>query len=702
MFGNRIFIAFIWLLFSFNLLYAQSLDMETITSYPFPSELTSAATGSRIALAINERGKRNIYVAEGPDFQLRKLTAYDQDNGDEITSVCLSFDGQRVVYVKGGDHGAYDESVPRNPSSLPLEPKVQIWSIPFAGGTPVLLADGDYPVLSPDGKTVVFAEQGQIWRAPVDGSQKAKRLFFAKGQNSSPKWSPDGSQLVFVSSRKDHALIGIYRDEQTPIRWIAPTFSRDASPRWSPDGKKLAFIRMRPSGGAPDSLTVDQPDPWAIWIADLSTGEAKERWKSPVNLRGSIPNTNGSFNLHWAAKDRIVFLSNLDGWPHLYSMPAEGGQPLLLTPGHFMAEHIGLSPDKCTLVFSANTGPDKDDIDRRHIVSVPVDKAKLKVLTPGSGLETFPVFTGDGQRLALVSATAVQPGIPAILNLSGDKKLDLIGRKLIPETLAKTPQVVPTRVEFKAADGGTVYGQLFEPKEGLSKKPAVLFIHGGPSRQMLLGWNYGDYYSNTYALNQYLVSRGFVVLSVNYRLGIGYGTEFHNPPAAGRYGASEYLDVKAAGEWLAAQPQVDAGRIGVYGGSYGGFLTALALGRDSRLFAAGVDVHGVHNFMGRVSVLSAEPAPDKDLAIRLAKESSPVSYVDSWTSPVLFIHGDDDGNVDFHETIDLLNRLGKKQVDIETLMVPDETHHWLKYEHQVMVDQAIADFLEKKLLKKII
>src|SRR5690606_38057667 len=148
----------------------------------------------------------------------------------------------------------------------------------------------------------------------------------------------------------------------------------------------------------------------------------------------------------------------------------------------------------------------------------------------------------------------------------------------------KADLVTPSRVEFKAADGNTVYGQLFEPKgNAKTKRPAVVFIHGGPQRQMLLGWHYGDYYANAYALNQYLVSKGFVVLSVNYRLGIGYAYDFHKPLFAGRYGASEYQDIKAAGEWLSALPQVDADRIGVYGGSYGGFLTALALGKDSDL-----------------------------------------------------------------------------------------------------------------------
>src|SRR5690606_24215730 len=130
----------------------------------------------------------------------------------------------------------------------------------------------------------------------------------------------------------------------------------------------------------------------------------------------------------------------------------------------------------------------------------------------------------------------------------------------------------------------------------------------------------------------------------------------------------------------------------------GGYLTALALGKDSELFAAGVDIHGVHNYIGRIPPVSAEPAPDAEKAIALAKESSPVSYVGTWRSPVLLIHGDDDGNVDFGQSVDLVRRLQQHGVPHETLVIPDETHHWMLYKNQVRVDQAVADFLEKHLL----
>jgi dipeptidyl aminopeptidase/acylaminoacyl peptidase len=369
-----------------------------------------------------------------------------------------------------------------------------------------------------------------------------------------------------------------------------------------------------------------------------------------------------------------------------------------------MAEHISLSHDKNWLLFSANAGSNKNDIDRRHIARVPVDRAQMEVLTPGEGLEWMPVLTGDESTVAYISATTQRPPLPATMKVS-DKKTSLLGQNLLPAQFPQSQLIIPKQVVFKAADGVTVHAQLFEPSGATGKKPAIIYVHGGPPRQMLLGWNYSDYYANSYAYNQYLASLGFAVLSVNYRLGIGYGYNFHQPQRGGATGASEYQDIKAAGLWLAAQPNIDAKKIGIYGGSYGGFLTALALGRDSKLFAAGVDIHGVHDFTiertrNQVSPDRFERAPDADLASKTAWASSPASHTKTWTSPVLIIHGDDDRNVRFSQSTDLVKRLEAKGVPIETLVIVDDTHHWMKHSNAEKVGQATADFFVKKLMNK--
>lgn len=676
-------------------------DYAAFKQYAFPSELCSSASGAKLAYAIDDAGKRNVYVAEAPAYIPRKLTSFDKDEGQEITSLSISDDGNWVVFVRGGEHsGNWETGLPVNASSDIAGTKVQIISVPFAGGTIKVLAEGDYPILSPDSKTVACIKSSQVYTMPIDGSGTAKQLFNAKGNISNLEWSPNGKQLVFVANRGDHSLIGIYHTDQTTIQWLAPSFSRDQSPRWSPDGKNIVFVRLPGSGGAPDSLLQRRHSSWQIFTANVETGKSQLLYTAPKTLRGSVPSTHGGTNLHWAANNKIIFLSYEDGWPHLYAVDASGGKPVLLTPGNYMAEHIQLSTDKNWLCFSANAGNDKLDIERRHIVRVAVDKPGIDIITPGNGIEFTPVITGDGTAIAYFSATTARPPVLAVTQLnSGSRKIDLVGAPHLNPAFPTAKMVVPKQVIFKSADGVEVHADLFEGA-GEGRKPSIVYIHGGPPRQMLLGWHYSDYYSNAYASNQYLASLGFNVLSVNYRLGIGYGYEFHRPAKGGAAGAAEYLDIKAAGEWLKKQSFTNPNKIGLYGGSYGGFLTAMGLAHDSKLFAAGVDIHGVHDWTINLADIQAatkyEKAPDYNLALKTAWESSPVAAMSTWKSPVLIIHGDDDRNVRINQSTDLIQRLNKLKIENETILIPDDTHHWLKYSNAIRVYQATADYFIRK------
>ncbi|HET6905812.1 MAG TPA: prolyl oligopeptidase family serine peptidase, partial [Rhodanobacteraceae bacterium] len=408
----------------------------------------------------------------------------------------------------------------------------------------------------------------------------------------------------------------------------------------------------------------------------------------------------GEANLHWAAGDRLVFLADLDGWPHLYSIAANGGDPLLLTPGEFMVEDVAISRDRRSLIYSANTGTTKDDDDRRHLFSVPVDAAQPRALTSGDGLQWAPVMAGD-QALAFVDAGVRQPPLVATMRHDGNDRR-LLQPNLVPNEFPAAQLVTPKAVSFTAADGTLVHGQLFRADNAGANQPGVIFVHGGPPRQMLLGWHYMDYYSNSYAVNQYLAARGFTVLSVNYRLGIGYGHAFHHPDHWGPTGASEYQDVLAGAKFLQRQDGVDAQRIGIWGGSYGGYLTALALARDSGIFKAGVDMHGVHDWSRFIDLWFGKPEAryeqgDRKEAIKVAWQSSPDADIASWKSPVLLIQGDDDRNVHFFQTVDLARRLQKQGVPYEELVLPNEIHGFLRHASWLEADQATVNFLDEKL-----
>jgi dipeptidyl aminopeptidase/acylaminoacyl peptidase len=700
------------------LLAQEGFTVDQILSLPTPDNLVASPVGSRIAWTFNERGARNIYMADGPDFQPRRLTSYMEDDGQELSNLSFSPDGGTIVYVRGGDHGSNRPGDAPNPSGNPIQPKMQVWSIPVAGGPARLLGEGDEPVVAPDGKRVAFVKDRRIWLAPIDGSKPAAAAFFARGASESPSWSPDGRTLAFVSNRGDHSFIGLFTPDQS-IRFLAPSTSRDSSPIWSPSGERIAFVRQPGAGGTPRAPLVQPRLPWAIVIADVNAPATDQRAVTTAITSGDKPvdpilQNPGGLRMWWGASDTLIFTSYRDGFPHLYSIaianPGKASKPLSITPGSFMVEHVTLTPDRRVAVYTANAGSDPSDFDRRHLFSVSVTAPTPRPLTSGTGIEWSPVITGDGRTVAYLSADARRPPITAVIPLEGGAPR-LIAMEHIPANFPTTQLVTPEPVSFTASDGVEAHGQLFLPIGGngiagrTARKPAIVYVHGGGPRQMLLGWHNRWEYANDYGANQYLASRGFVVLSVDYRLSVGYGQAFQFPEKAGPRGASEYLDILAAGRYLQKRLDVDPRRIGVWGASYGGYLTALALGRNSDVFAAGVDIHGVHDRLPAVNATQLAHAfvgdgiTEADLrqALKIQFESSPISAVGTWKSPVLLIHGDDDRTVDFRQTVDLGRRLRDKGVKVEELVLPDDVHDSLLWRNWTQTISAMAEFLERTL-----
>ena len=667
--------------------------MEQVGKFSFPSELTSSPVGEKIAWAMNEQGKRNVYFAEGPDFQPVKMTQFNEDDGQEISSLKFTADGNGLIFVRGGDHGGGNSSSTVNALNMPTLPKVEIWKVNLASMKPEVVVEGDDFTLGPQDQ-VLYIKGGQVWKASLSSKEKAEQLFQIKGNVNSLEFSPDGKKLAFTVNRGGHQLLGIYENQETPIHWIVPSFHRYSQPKWSPDGSQIAFIKTLGGSGAALSLLEPRHVPWEIWLANVQTGKGEMLWKAPETLRGSY--RYGFFS--FPNEKELVFESYHQGWQHLFALDLASKSLHSLTPGDYMVEQIKSTQSGSQLVFSANTGSEKEDLDRRHIGSIDLKTKKLTWETSGDGIEAYPVGLGGGDKIAFFSATPQRSHLVAIK--SGTQTM-LLQQAGIPADFPQSKLVTPKQVSFQAPDGTMVYGQLFEKEDGAAKKPGVVFIHGGPQRQMLLGWSYMDYYSNTYAYNQYLAELGFVVLSVNYRLGIGYGYEFHRPAYGYYQGAVEYQDIKAGGEFLAALSQVDAERIGVYGGSYGGYLTALALARDSDLFKVGVDIHGVHDLDGRYDLPEGyEVAPDYDKAKEIAWKSSPIADLATWKSPVLFIHSDDDRNVEVSQTTDLIRRFEELGMPYESVLIPGDTHHWMKWENMIEVGQLTADFLKKHLMEK--
>jgi dipeptidyl aminopeptidase/acylaminoacyl peptidase len=682
---------------------AGPFTLDQVLGYSFIPQIVAAPQGNRVAWVRYVRGVRNVWVAEAANnYKPREVTQYTRDDGQEITSLTFSPNGDHLVYVRGGDHDANWPAagdLAPDPSSSPEQQKVTIWAASLTGGQPIQVAEGDYPAVTNDGR-IAYIKEHHVWFTTLGSKNKPKLYFFDRGNAENPAWSPDGKRLAFVSDRDgDHSFIGVYTDQNSPILYLAPSTNRDDEFEWSKDGLKIAFVRQPGIGGKPEPLLKDVPHPFAIWVADATSGAGHRLWQSPDTLLGSWPDTMpGNVNLHWAAGDRLVFTAELDNWQHLYSIPAGGGDPMLLTAGDFMVEQVSESRDGHYLIYSANTGSDVADDDRRHIFRVAVDRAAPVALTSGSGLQWSPVAANDN-AVAFIQAGAKKPLSIGLIEDDGSIPRDLSG---VPADYPSAALVVPKRVTFTAPDGVTIHGQLFQTDDGKTK-PGIIFVHGGPPRQMLLGWHYMDYYSNAYAVNQYLATHGFTVLSVNYRLGIGYGHMFNHPDHAGFAGAAEYQDILAGARFLQDVPGVDSARIGIWGGSYGGYLTAMGLARNSDIFKAGVDFHGVHDWSADLNDwVGKAPARyetgDRDAATKSAYESSPIASMDTWKSPVLLIQGDDDRNVHFSQTIDLARRLDERHVYYEELVIPNEIHGFLTARGWSTGDAAGVAFLKKELL----
>ncbi len=637
---------------------------------PYHSGLVGAAQAPVFAWIENRAGVRNVWVAEARS-RARQRTGYAQDDGVEISGLALNRSGTRLVYGRGGDAEWPDTRLP-NAGQAAMAPEQTLYLAAVAGDrSPREIGNGHGAMFSPDGERIAFLGTNRIllWEG-----REARELARLPGNPRDLSWSPDGKRLLFQELRTGHSIIGVLDIAQGTLRYLGATLGDSSDPVFSPDGTAIAFIQFRepPAGLAHSTASF-----WSLRIADPATGAIRTVWTAPEGEGSQFYGTRGR-NLFWTTSGQLLFPWERTGWLHIYAVPPTGGVARNLTPEANEVENFRPTPDGRALVFTANPG----DLDSRGLWRASLSGGAAERLTPEDAFAFFPVF--GGEQLAATFTDARRPAhmvlVDSMVPLSPAPAIDAY------------PQ--PETVVFTAADGTKVHGQLFRAP-GPGPHPGIVFAHGGPRRQMLPAFQPMHYYHNTYIRNQEFAAQGYTVLSVNFRSGTNYGRAFREAPETGRSGASEYRDILAGGRWLAARPDIDADRIGIWGGSWGGYLAALGLARDSDLFAAGVDLHGVH---AMVRPVSDSYSPEEVRRVQqLQWDSSPMGAIETWRSPVLIVHGDDDRNVDYRQSLVLASALAARGVPFEEIAFPNERHAFSRHANWLTTLQATGDFFDRHL-----
>ncbi|MCP9223694.1 prolyl oligopeptidase family serine peptidase [Erythrobacter sp. LQ02-29] len=652
--------------------HAQSADLlAERLAIPFASGLVGAELAPVFAWVENTRGVRNVMVARAGEAP-RQVTDYREDDGIEIYGLALSPDGARLAFVRGGDSSFPDDGLPNTAQRVEAPNQTVFVADLSSVSPPSPIGQGHDPVFSPDGRKLLFTRAGSIMVRGGEGD--ARRIADLRGNAGDFSWSPDGSKVLFRESRSGHSVVGVIDVAQSTLRYLGATLGYSSDPVFSPDGGSVAFVQFR---DPPARFADSRKSFWSVRLADIETGAVRTAWSAPEGEGGQYYGTRGR-NLFWTASGHLLFPYEGSGWLHVLALPAAGGPARDLTPDANEVENFLPTPDGQGVVYSANPG----DLDSRTLWQADIASGRTKRLTGDGQYSFFPTY--GGERLAATVTDARSPAHMVLVD-----GMEPLSRK---PTIASYP--APKNVTFTAEDGTVVHGQYFRGA-GNGPRPALIFAHGGPRRQMVAAFHPLFYYHNTYIRNQEFAAAGYDVLSVNYRSGTNYGRAFREAPGTGRDGASEYRDILAGARWLAARPGVDPARIGIWGGSWGGYLTALALARDSDLFAAGVDLHGVHAMVRSVS--DSYP-PDEVLAIqRLQWDSSPMGAIDEWRSPVLIVHGDDDRNVDYRQSLLLARELTARGVPFEELALPNERHDFFRYASWLTALDASGDFFQRKL-----
>jgi dipeptidyl aminopeptidase/acylaminoacyl peptidase len=575
-------------------------------------------------------------------------------------------------------------------------------------GTPKWSADGQSlspaagnGVLSPDGARVAIArEVDLVVKTVANGSEI--RAAQAPAKISGVSWSSDGAYLVFTAGERT------IRHEQTPdysgskiIYTITEFVTGDvyAVPSGGGTAKRLgpAGYGERRWVDSRHFVTDRLSDGWkrrAIVLTDVTGGEPRvlhedvepKFWSMTYVADGNgMPSPDGKW---------IAFLSDADGWDHLYVMAAPSNSstrlqpspPIQVTKGRFDVWRPAWSPDSTRIAFDANE-PDRPGTRHLGIATLNGDpaRANITVITSGRGTNIAPTWSPDGKRVVYQHTDPHNSAELYVVDAAANAK-PLRLTDSMPANIDHSAFVEPELIHYPGPAGQPVPAWLFVPKnfDRTKKHPAIVWIHGDGINQNYDGWHVQRNYAVYYSFHQYLLQKGYVVIAPDYRGSIGYGREWRT----GVYmdvGGKDAKDAWMAANYLKTLGYVDIDRVGVWGLSYGGFFTLIAVTDQPKLFRAGVDVAGVVDYAMYYEdpyhggwTASRIGTPDQNPQVYA--NASPISHIDRLEHPLLVLHGTSDVNVPYLHSVRLIDEALKKgKGDLISFMTyPGEFHYFTR------------------------
>jgi len=663
------------------------LTIEQLIDIKHPSNPVWAPNGKYIAFIWNRAGVTNLYVV-GSDGRNQPVALTSFSNGG-VDQIFWSQDSQTVYFPHNGD----------------------LWQVAVTGGVPKPLwttptQETDI-VPSPDGRRVAFV------RSTPNGDQEGSRhselvvRLLAEGSETAVAsdessiygvvWSPDGGSLAFASAAKV-----IHHDE-------APSYSGAKIIYRTSEYKPGQIYVIRLGGAKP--VAIGSPEEYGglawldnthlvfdhvsnsfktytIYVADVSGGPLRSVHEVTEKEFWSIPDWGEAGAQPWSSPDGkwIAFLSDRDGWDHLYVVPAGGGEAIQITKGHFEAWRPAWSHDSMRIAFDANEAHRPGD---RHIGIAAIGgdpaHAVITYVTAGNGTNIEPHWSADDKWLVYQHTDTHDSADFFVAEAKATAKPVRLSDSM-PASIDKSQFVEPQFVHFPGPDGKPVPGWLFVPHnlDRSKKHPAIIWVHGDGVNQNYDGWHVQRNYAVYYSFHQYLLQQGYVVFAPDYRGSIGYGRDWRNG-AFMDVGGKDAKDAWMSANYLKTLSYVDTDRIGIWGLSYGGFFTLIAMTDQPTLFKAGVDVAGVVDYVMYYSdpyhggwTESRIGRPEQNPQVYA--QASPISHIDRLARPLLVLHGTADINVPYLESVRLIDEALKKGKGplLSFMMYPGEFHYFTR------------------------